>query len=371
MTSTAPAWLRSLSETALRLGLIVAFLIFLGLAVDRLRLIFLPVLGALILATALLPAKRRLVARGVPNAGATAVVVGGAIAVLAAVAYFTVNTVVAEFDELNVDIESGLEETIEWVGDAFGLTEEETDEAVDDIVSSIRDSAGNVAGGVFSGVRLAAEALAAALLLAVLLFLIVKDAERIQRAIARRLGREQRRDFLVLSTALWTTLGGYFRGVVVVATIDAVFIGLGLVVIGVPFALPLAVLTFFGAFIPIVGAILAGVAAILIALASEGVAAAVGVGVLALAVQQVEGNVLAPYIVGRAVSLHPAVIILAVATGGALWGILGALVAVPITAATVTVIDYYLNPRRPSAESISADGAVEMAAGREASDAAP
>lgn len=128
---------------------------------------------------------------------------------------------------------------------------------------------------------------------------------------------------MALSNALWTKLGGYFRGVVAVATIDAVFIGLGLVVIGVPFALPLAVLTFFGAFIPIVGAVLTGVVAFLIALATEGVTAAVAVGALVLIVQQVEGNLLSPFIVGRAVSLHPGVIILSVAIGGRCGGFWG------------------------------------------------
>ncbi len=130
-----------------------------------------------------------------------------------------------------------------------------------------------------------------------------------------------------------------------VAFVDAVLIGIGLAIIGVPFVLPLAVLTFFGAFIPIIGAILAGVAAVLVALAAEGVGAAIGVGVLVLAVQQLEGNLLAPLIVGRAVSLHPAVILVAVAIGATLWGILGAFVAVPVTTVGFTLVDYYTTTR--------------------------
>ena len=122
---------------------------------------------------------------------------------------------------------------------------------------------------------------------------------------------------------------------------DALLIGIGLAIIGVPFVLPLAVLTFFGAFIPVIGAVLAGLAAFLIALAAEGVTSALIVGGLVLAVQQIEGNLMAPYIVGRQVSLHPAVIILAVAAGGTLWGILGAFVAVPITVIAVAIIDFY------------------------------
>ena len=341
MTPTSPAWLRGLSELSARLLVVAAFLILLGLAAARLRLIFLPVLAAIILATALLPAKRWLRHRRLSNTLATVVVVAGAALLLAGVAAGVAATIVEDFHQLNFDIEEGIEKLGAGVADALGVPEETIDNAVSDVIDRARGNAGTLAGGLFSGVVVLAEVVAGAVLLVVLLFMIVKDAERMQRAIARRLDHGQRRDFLAISNAVWTTLGRYFRGIAAVAFVDAVLIGIGLAIIGVPFALPLAVLTFFGAFIPIVGAILAGIAAILVALASEGLGPAIGVGILVLAVQQLEGNVLAPTIVGRAVSLHPAVVLVAVGIGATLWGILGAFVAVPVTAIAMVLVDYY------------------------------
>ena len=354
MTPTSPNWLRGLSELSARLLVVAAFLILLGLAAARLRLIFLPVLAAIILATALLPGKRWLRHRGLSNTLATVVIVAGAALLLAGVAAGVAATIVEDFHQLNFDIEEGLEKLGSGVADALGVPDETIDNAVSDVIDRARGNAGTLAGGLFSGVVVLAEVVAGAVLLVVLLFMIVKDAERMQRAIARRLDHSQRRDFLAISNAVWTTLGRYFRGIAAVAFVDAALIGIGLAIIGVPFALPLAVLTFFGAFIPIVGAILAGVAAILVALASEGLGPAIGVGILVLAVQQLEGNVLAPTIVGRAVSLHPAVVLVAVGIGATLWGILGAFVAVPVTAIAMVLVDYYTarpadgRRRRPS-----------------------
>lgn len=341
MTSSSPRWLRSLSELSLRLLIIAGLLIFLALAAARLRLIFLPVLAAIILATALLPAKRWLRRRGLSNTLAAVVVVGGAAILLGLLAAGVSATIVEDFQALNFDIEEGLEKFGSGVAEALGVPDETVDDAIDDVIEAVRGNAGTVAGGLFSGVLVLAEVIAGGVLMVVLLFMIVKDAERMQRTIGRRLGPGARRDFLAISSASWLTLGGYFRGVMAVALVDAVLIGIGLAIIGVPFVLPLAVLTFFGAFIPVIGAILTGAAAFLVALAAEGTGAAIGVAVLVVAVQQIEGNVLSPLIVGRAVALHPAVVLIAVATGGALWGILGAFVAVPITAIAMTLIDYY------------------------------
>ncbi len=346
MTSFAPRWLITLSEFAVRAIVIAAFLILVGLAIDRLRLIFLPLLAALILSSALLPAKHVLMRRGLNNAvSAIAVVVTGLLA-LGVIGYFTASTLTSEFSQLEVDIEAGFTEVVQSVGDWAGMSGDQVDEAIDDVLAGVRGNADTIAGGIFSGVRLAAEMLAGVILLAVLVFLLVKDAESMQRAIARRLGKSHRRDFLLLTTGLFETLGLYFRGVTIVAFMDAFLIGIGLVIIGIPFALPLAVLTFFGAFIPVIGAVLAGLAAFFIALATEGVTAALIVGGLVLVVQQIEGNLMAPYILGRSISLHPILVILAVATGVALWGIMGAFVAVPLTAIAIALLDFYMSTGR-------------------------
>ncbi len=357
MSSLAPRWLQIISEIALRFVVAAAFLILLGLAIDRLRLIFLPLLAALILSAALLPAKHLLTRRGVHNVVAAIAVVVSGLVVLGVIGYFTINTLTSEFAELEVDIEAGFTEVLQSVGDWAGISDEQIDEAIADVLDSARGNADTIAGGVFSGVRLAAELLAGLILLAVLTFLLVKDAESMQLGIARRIGRRHRRDFLLLSSGLFDTLGRYFRGVTIVAFMDAVLIGIGLVIIGIPFALPLAVLTFFGAFIPVLGAVLAGLAAFLIALATEGVTAALIVGGLILAVQQIEGNLMAPYILGRSISLHPMLVILAVSTGGALWGVMGAFVAVPLTAIAIALLDFYTGSGRFAARRARAERA--------------
>ena len=135
-----------------------------------------------------------------------------------------------------------------------------------------------------------------------------------------------------MGDAVWAVLSSYVRGIGFVATVDAVFIGLSLALIGVPLVLPLAVVTFFAAFFPIVGAVTAGAAAALVALVSNGLVDALLVVAAVVAVQQIEGNLLYPLVVGRTVELHPAVIIVAVAIGAVLGGILGAFLAVPVTA---------------------------------------
>jgi putative heme transporter len=136
------------------------------------------------------------------------------------------------------------------------------------------------------------------------------------------------------------TLGGYTRTQILVALVDAVGIGLGAVVLGVPLALPLAALVFIGSFIPIVGALATGFIAILVALVAQGPADALWMLVIVLVVQQIEGHVLQPLLMGHAVSLHPVAVILAVAAGSLAAGIVGALFAVPIVAVLNTVILY-------------------------------
>lgn len=130
----------------------------------------------------------------------------------------------------------------------------------------------------------------------------------------------------------WDTLTAYVRGVVVIAVIDTIGIATGLVLLGVPFAFPLAVLVFFGAFFPIVGAFVSGLAAVLVALVTLGPTMALVVLGIVIAVQQLEGNVLQPVVMGHAVPLHPVVVLLAVTAGGLLAGIAGLAFAVPIAA---------------------------------------
>ena len=152
---------------------------------------------------------------------------------------------------------------------------------------------------------------------------------------------------LLAQESFWT-IGAFLRGQLLVALVDAVFIGLGLWILGVPLVLPLAVLVFFGGLFPIVGAFLSGTVAVVVALASKGLGTALLALAVVLLVQQLEGHVLSPIIQSRNIALHPLVIILAVITGGAVMGILGAFLGVPVAAVIARIVDH-LQGREPAA----------------------
>jgi predicted PurR-regulated permease PerM len=174
----------------------------------------------------------------------------------------------------------------------------------------------------------------------VLAFLFVKDGDRFLPWLHRVAGPRAGGHLGVVLSRVWGTLGGFIRAQVLVSLIDAVLIGIGLLIVGVPLALPLAVLTFLGGFVPVVGAVVAGALAVLVALVSNGFTAAMIVLGIVLLVQQLEGNVLQPILQGRSLQLHAAVVLLAVTAGSSLYGIAGAFLAVPVTAAAATVLRY-------------------------------
>jgi predicted PurR-regulated permease PerM len=136
------------------------------------------------------------------------------------------------------------------------------------------------------------------------------------------------------------------QGVFLVATLDAVLIGIVLVAVGVPIALPLIVLTFLAAFFPIIGSILAGAAAVLVALVSGGPVDAMVVLAGIVAIQQLEGNVFYPLVMGKQLRLHPVAILLALTAGGVLAGVAGAFLAIPVAAVTSAVLDFTRQHRR-------------------------
>ena len=190
-----------------------------------------------------------------------------------------------------------------------------------------------VAGG-------AVRAVTGVLLAIVALFFYLKDGRRLTEGVLgllpqRVLGRA--RD---LAERAWGTLAAYFRGQLLVAFVDALFIGLGLVLLGVPLALPLAVLIFFGGLFPVVGAVLTGALAVLVALADGGLTQALIVLGIVIGVQQLESNLLQPFILGRIIHLHPLVVLLSITVGALAQGVLGAFIAVPIAAIIARSIEY-------------------------------
>ena len=183
-----------------------------------------------------------------------------------------------------------------------------------------------------------------------LLFFFLKDGPGMWRWVVDTFGGRQRTRMDELAHRCYTALSGYVRGLVLVGVADATLIGTGLLILGVPLVAPLMLLTFLAAFIPLIGAFSAGLAAVLIALVSGGVVKALIVLGLVIAVQQVEGHLLYPIIMGRTVKVHPIAVILALATGGILAGIIGIFISVPIVTVAATALAYLReNARAPGA----------------------
>ncbi|MGH4026341.1 MAG: AI-2E family transporter, partial [Pseudonocardiaceae bacterium] len=184
------------------------------------------------------------------------------------------------------------------------------------------------------------EFLGGLLLLLIALFVYLWDGQRLARGALRVLPRRHRRSAAELGDQLWRTLGDFFRAQTTVALVDAVLIGAGLALLGVPLVIPLAVVVFLGAFFPYVGATVSGLLAVVVAFADGGPGSAVAVLALVLGVQILEGNLIEPYIAGRMVRVRPFAVIVAVGVGGTLLGVLGAFLAVPAAACLARVVTF-------------------------------
>ena len=195
--------------------------------------------------------------------------------------------------------------------------------------------------GALSGATIALEVLSGAAIAFFTTVFFLLDGERIWGWCVSLFPRRGQPDIRAAGLRSWAVLTAYVRGTILIAFTDGVFVGLSVAVIGVPLAVPLGVLVFFGAFVPIVGALVSGFVAVVVALAAKGVFAALAVLVAIIVVQQIEGHLLQPLVMGRLVSLHPLGVVLAVTAGSVLAGLVGAVVAVPVAAVLTTVLGYY------------------------------
>jgi predicted PurR-regulated permease PerM len=330
-----PRWLRVAAAWSWRFLLLAAAIAVTARIIVELLLVVLPVILALFATTVLVPPAQALRARGVPNAVAAASVIGIVLAAFAALIALLGPPVLAELDRLALQVDQGVVAVAAWLTDGpLGLSDSDLERGLEEL----RSNAGRVFSGVLSGAALVASAVVVLLMTVVLTFFFVKDGERMWSWLVAHLPAPQQRRVRAIGAGAWRTLGAYLRGVSVVALFDAVFIGIALALIGVPFVLPLAVLTFVGAFVPIVGAVAAGSAAALVALMSDGIEGALLVVAAVVAVQQIESQVLSPVVLGRVLELHPVPILLAVTAGGLLYGVIGAFLAAPLLAVAVSAV---------------------------------
>ena len=336
-----PGWLRSAGAISWRLLAVAAALLATLYLLSILRVVVLPVIVALLVTTLLLPPVRALKQRGLRPAAAVTIVMVCAALLLAAVIAAIAPSIAGQTDELGSGIQDGIREVGDVLADRpFNLSEQEIRDRIDEGIERLQENSGPVTEGVTTGAVLLGEIITGLILTVLLTFFFLKDGEGMWRWVTDFAGPGRRASWDEVGARVFTALGGYVRGIALVGLVDAALIGIALLVIGVPLVVPLMVLTFIAAFLPLIGAFLAGLAAVLIALVFNGVVAALLVlGVIVL-VQQIEGHLLYPLLMGRAVHLHPAVIIIALGVGGIIAGIIGVFLAVPVAGVISVILSY-------------------------------
>ncbi|MEX2220952.1 MAG: AI-2E family transporter [Candidatus Rokuibacteriota bacterium] len=332
-----PGWLTISAAWAWRLLLVTVAVSALAWVLAQLYLVVFPVIVALLLATLLAPPAAFLRRRGWAPALSALVVVGGSVMLLAAVIALLIPPVVSQFGEMGDVLGEGYDQLLDRVGTTFQMSDSEIRDLIDQGISQAQENAGAIGTGLLLGVVRLVEVVAGLLLSTVLLFFFVKDGERITGWIVERTRSEHREDLAAGGRRAWATLGGYLRGTAIIALADALGIGLGLVLIGVPLVIPLMVLIFAGGFFPIIGAFVAGLVGVMVALVAGGIVDALLVLAVVVVVQQIEGNVLEPVVLSRSVPLHPVVIVLAITAGAVIAGVGGAFLAVPVSAVASAV----------------------------------
>ena len=347
------AWL---ARWSLRLLLVAAGAFIVWWLLAKLWVGVFPVMLALIVATVLWPPTRWLRSKGVPAALAAALVILGALVVFFGVLGAITPSLVSQSGDLASQASKGLTELQDRAAQApFTIDSSTIDDAVKSATTWLQDQSGQIASGALAGASAVGSAVVTLVLVLVLVFFFIKDGPQFLPFVRRVAGERTGAHLTEVATRSWNTLGGFIRTQALVSAVDAVLIGTGLFVLGVPLAFALAILTFFGGFIPIVGAFAVGFLSVLVALVAQGPMTALFVLILIIAVQQIEGNVLQPFLQGRSMQLHAGVILLAVAVGSTIFGIVGAFLAVPVTAVAAVVLRYLSEQANLKAGIVTAD----------------
>lgn len=344
-----------------RLLVILAAVLAVLWLVTTLAVIVVPVALAVILTALLLPAVDWLDRRGAPRGGAVALVLLTGFALFGGIMTFVVSQFISGLPGLTEQVTRSIDNATRWLieGPAH-LSREQIDNAGDTVVRALRDNQEKLTSGALSTAATITEIVTGALLMLFTLIFLLYGGRNIYSYLTRIIpvrARERVRD---AGRAGFGSLIGYVRATFLVALVDAVGIGAGLAIMGVPLALPLASLVFLGAFIPLVGAVVTGFLAVVVALLAKGFIYALITLGLILAVQQLEAHVLQPLVMGRAVAIHPLAIVLAISTGAVLAGIVGALLSVPVLAFLNSAIRVLAasDPAEEAAELEASDDAV-------------
>ncbi|WP_405712178.1 AI-2E family transporter [Streptomyces xanthophaeus] len=339
--SVVPWGMRVAAEASWRLLLLAGMLWVLMKVISEVRLVVLAFAAAMLVTALLQPFVVRLRRLGLPRGLATAVTAILGFVVIGLVGWFVVWQVMENLDDLSDRVRDGINELKLWALDSpFHVTEKQINDIAKNLSETIGTNTEQITSAGLQGVTVLVEVLTGILLAMFSTLFLLYDGKRIWTWTLGLVPAAARPGVAGAGPRAWRTLTAYVRGTVLVALIDAIFIGLGIYFLKVPMAVPLAVFIFLFAFIPLVGAVVSGALAVVVALVTQGVFSALMVLLVVLAVQQIEGHVLQPFILGRAVRVHPLAVVLSVAAGGMVAGIGGAVVAVPLVAVTNTAVGY-------------------------------
>ncbi|MGP0222724.1 MULTISPECIES: AI-2E family transporter [unclassified Paenarthrobacter] len=336
-----PYGVRIAAAWSWRAGLILLMIGALVWLLGKVSFLIIPVMVAALLAGLLYPVVAWLRNRGVPNGLAVAITVLAFIGVISGALALVGRQLISGFGELWHEALAGIQQIQAWLADGpLHLTADQIDQYISDAAAALQDNSSSILSGALSFGSTAGHFAAGLVLALFILIFFLLEGSRIWAFIVRLLPKAARRAADGAGRRGWTSMVNYVRIQMFVAFVDAVGIGVGAAIIQVPLALPLAVLVFIGSFIPVVGALVTGAIAVLLALVANGPINALIMLAIVLLVQQLESHILQPLVMGKAVALHPVAVILTVAAGSYLAGIPGALFAVPLLAVANTAVRY-------------------------------
>ncbi|MFN6554440.1 AI-2E family transporter [Mycolicibacterium septicum] len=326
-------FVRKVAAWSWRLLVILAAVVALLWLIKHLEVIVVPVALATMVAALLLPAVDFMDRRGAPRGAAVALVLLASFAVVGGILSFVISQFIEGAPQLVEQVTRSIDGLRNWlINGPLQLSKEQIDQAGNTAIEALQRNQEKLTTGALSTAGTLTELLTGALLVLFTLIFLLQGGRSIFAFVTKVFPTHVRDRVRDAGRAGFHSLGGYMRATFLVALVDAVGIGTGLAIMGIPLALPLASLVFMGAFIPLVGAVVAGFLAVVVALLAKGFVYALITLGLIIAVQQLEGHVLQPLVMGRAVSIHPLAVVLAIAGGGVLAGIVGALLAVPTVA---------------------------------------
>jgi predicted PurR-regulated permease PerM len=337
-----PLGLRASAAWTWRILLVAAGIYLLLLLLAEFKVLVVPVLVALLVVALVRPlmlmGTRRLGLRPALASILTLLfvllLIGGLVALVG-------QQVATGFPDLQRQSGQGIADVRQWLADGpMHVTGSQIDAYIDQAQQSVSANSGRLLTGALGVASTAADVGSGLFIALFSIFFFLSTGDRIWNFVVSLFPRTARPRVQGAAVHAWATLTSYVRATVIVAAVDAIGIGLGAAILGVPLAVPIGVLVFLGSFVPIVGALVTGIVAVLVALVSKGFVAAVIMLGIVVAVQQLEAHVLQPFLLGRAVEVHPLAVILAIGAGVLAAGIIGALFAVPLVAVAHVVSQY-------------------------------